>query len=204
VSVESYRQTVKDAKRADILKSALKNFLKYGYTGAAMASIAEDADVSTATLYKNFASKEALFTAVATMAATTVQEDVGELPMDATAYDIFTKLIWAFHAAQQEHRVNDLIRVVIAEVPSSPDLTREIFQILVVGRQKKTRAYLDLMVERGLLKPHDTELGARFAMGMIKELAVWPTLFMPDYTFPPDILERAREVMDVYLARYGA
>ena len=44
--------------------AARDNFLKNGYSRAGMAEIARDADVSTATLYKHFASKEALFSAV--------------------------------------------------------------------------------------------------------------------------------------------
>lgn len=203
MSVESYRMAIKESKRNDILRAALANFLAHGFTGAAMAAIAADADVSTATLYKNFASKEALFTAVATQAASDVHEDIGDLPEKGSAHDVFLHILHSYHASQQKYRVNDLLRVVIAEVPSSPLLTRSIFQIIIEGRYKSVKALLDIMVRRGLLRPHDTDMGARFAMGMIKELVVWPALFMPDYELPGDILDQAREGIDVYLARYG-
>lgn len=204
MSIESYRLTIKESKRSDILKAALANFLARGYTGAAMAEIAADADVSTATLYKNFASKEALFTAVATQAAASVHEDIGDLPENSTAHEIFLHLLYGYYESQRTYRVNDLFRIVIAETPSSPELTRNIYKILIEGRHGSVKSYLDVMVGRGLLRPHDTETGARFAMGMIKELAVWPTLFIPDHKMPEDILDQVREGIDVYLARYGA
>ncbi len=204
MSIESYRQAIGESKRADILRSALANFLKHGYSGAGMAAIAEEADVSTATLYKNFASKEALFTAVAIQAAASVREDLAELPAGATVHEIFMHLLLGYHASQREYQVNDLLRVVIAEVPSSPDLTRKVFKILVDGRHVNIKAYIDTMVKRGMLKPHDTKLGGHFIAGMIKELAVWPALFQPDYIFPSNILDQAREALEIYLSRYGA
>ncbi|MEQ9529475.1 MAG: helix-turn-helix domain-containing protein, partial [Parvibaculaceae bacterium] len=64
MGLESHRRKVSSQKQASILVAARDNFLKNGYSRAGMAEIARDADVSTATLYKHFASKEALFSAV--------------------------------------------------------------------------------------------------------------------------------------------
>ena len=50
LGLEDYRRSVSETKRAAILKAARENFLKGGYSQAAMAEIARDADVSTATL----------------------------------------------------------------------------------------------------------------------------------------------------------
>ena len=62
---QASQRSVTDMKHDDVLKAALAHFLKHGYTGAAMADIARDADVSTATLYKYFRSKKELFTTIA-------------------------------------------------------------------------------------------------------------------------------------------
>jgi TetR/AcrR family transcriptional regulator of autoinduction and epiphytic fitness len=192
-----------DAKRTSILAAALAHFLKHGYRGAAMAGIARDADVSTATLYKHFASKEDLFVAVAVDAAEKVRESVGPISQKMSPGDLFTKLMLSYQVAQIENRVNDLFRIVLAESSSSPSLAREITEKIVKSRHRNVKTLLDMMIEQGVLKPHDTELGATFAMGMIKELFVWPAFFNPDYKIPEDAYMQAEQVKEVYLALHG-
>ena len=60
-SLDKYRKKVSASKRAAILNAAKNHFEDGGYEGAGVAQIADDADVSTATLYKHFTSKQALF-----------------------------------------------------------------------------------------------------------------------------------------------
>jgi len=203
LSLESYRRSVSDAKHASIIRVALIRFLEDGFSKAAMADIAREADVSTATLYKHFASKEELFAAVVTEAANEIHEDFGAIPADATTADFFHKILLDGLAAQAKNRVNDLLRVTIAETNSSPALSRLVFETIVGGRYRRIQAVLDQMVERGLLKPHDTAFGARIALGMMKELFVWPALFDPAYQVPPGALADAQAAIDLYLARYG-
>ena len=64
MSLETYRQSIREGKREAIVAAAQRVFLDHGYQGAAMAGIAKAADVSTATLYKHYANKETLFEAV--------------------------------------------------------------------------------------------------------------------------------------------
>jgi len=186
LSLESYRQSVSAAKHASILKVALTRFLEDGYSKAAMADIAREADVSTATLYKHFASKENLFTAVVSEAAAAIDDDFGALPENTMAVEFFHKILRDAHAAQSDGRVNDLLRISIAEATSSPKLARRVYDLVVGGRLRRLQAVLDEMVARGLLKPHDTAVGAKLALGMIKELFVWPALFsIPALPCPP-------------------
>lgn len=203
MSPEGRKRTVSEMKQASVLAAALAHFLKHGYTRAAMADIARDADVSTATLYKYYASKEELFTAIARKAAGAVRETTGEIGKSATAEETITRLLYDYHAAQQEGRVNDLLRIVIAEARSSPKLARDVFDAVVGMRHRSVKSLLDLMVEHGVLKAHDTDLGATLGMGMIKELFVWPALFNPNYTFPDDALAQAGEAVATYLALHG-
>ena len=64
MGLESYRRKVSESKRRSIMQAARAEFQDNGFTHAAMAEIARKADVSTATLYKHFGSKEELFAAV--------------------------------------------------------------------------------------------------------------------------------------------
>lgn len=58
---QKYREEYSARKKADILSSAMSTFKSKGFPGTTMNMICERADVSIATVYKNFASKEALF-----------------------------------------------------------------------------------------------------------------------------------------------
>ncbi len=61
-----YHERVRAEKRAAILEAATGLFLENGYSGTSLAKIAEAADVSSATLFKRFPTKAALFEAIVT------------------------------------------------------------------------------------------------------------------------------------------
>jgi hypothetical protein len=61
----------------------------------------------------------------------------------------------------------------------------------------------DDLIERKLMKPHDTERGVNFIAGMIKETFIWPALFDASVTLPDNADEVIYEAIDLYLARYG-
>lgn len=56
-----YRRRISATKRANILEAAQHEFAERGFSDCKMSCIADRADVSTATLYKHFASKELLW-----------------------------------------------------------------------------------------------------------------------------------------------
>ncbi|SFC91615.1 transcriptional regulator, TetR family [Tropicimonas isoalkanivorans] len=55
---------MRESKVADVLKGAREVFLKFGFEGASVDAIAEEAKVSKATLYAHFPSKDKLFLSV--------------------------------------------------------------------------------------------------------------------------------------------
>lgn len=203
MGLENYRRSVSEAKRAAILKAGRSVFLRDGFSRAAVADIAHDADVSTATLYKHFSSKEVLFAAVVRDAVTGVQEFAEMISSDASVADVFLSMGRSYLATQFEYGANDLLRIVISEAVANPELAREVMEF-TGERRARLSSVLAMLVERKLLKPHDTELGAKLLTGMIKELYVWPALFDLDYRLPDNVDEGVRALTDVYLARYGA
>ncbi|MEN6543022.1 TetR/AcrR family transcriptional regulator [Parvibaculum sp.] len=204
MTIGAEKQPTSDAKRDGIIRAAQALFLRDGFSKAVMADVARNADVSTATLYKYFESKEVLFEAVVLHAAASVQDDFGVVAPGTSARDFFMQALASAHEVQQQAQVTALLRVAIAEVAASPSLPRKVFDTVIGGRYARLQAALDEMVGRGLLKPHDTAFGARIGMGMIKELFIWPALFVPDFKLPPDAVARADEAINIYLAAYGA
>lgn len=204
MTLENYRQSVSAAKHADILRSALAHFLKSGYHRAAMADVARDADVSTATLYKHFGSKEELFAAIVEEAQRVVEDEFAKRPPGATLAEMLHTAARAYLSLQFDHGLNALMRVVIAESGTYPHLGKRMLKDFVDRRRGNAAAAFDRMIEGGWLRPHDTWLSSGFMGGMMKEVFVWPALFDPDYKVPDDADRKIDEIVAVFLARYGA
>jgi len=204
MGLENYRRTVSEAKRAAILRAGSEVFLRDGFSRAPVAEIARNADVSTATLYKHFESKEVLFVAVVRDTLANVQDYTDIVAASNDVRDIFLTLAHSYLTIQFEHRSNDLMRIVIGEASSNPALAKEIASFLTQRRSVRLISMLDRLVARGLLRPHDTALGAAFLAGMIKEIFVWPALFDPSFRIPADADETIGAIAELYLARYGA
>lgn len=201
MGLEGYRRSVSETKRASILKAGRLHFLSKGYNGAAIADIAREADVSTATLYKHFTSKEELFAAVINGAypddeylATAQQTDLEEFMVG---------LLQHYLRAHFEGQVNTLLRIVIAEVPSAPQLAQDMFERFITLRYRQLEQLADHLVAQGKLKPHDTHYGVRLIGGVLKEYFIWPALFDAGMTLPKDAGKVVRRAVGDYLELYG-
>ena len=201
--LDTYRKKTSERKHGAILEAARGNFLANGYSRAGMADIARDADVSTATLYKHFASKEVLFAAIVKHVARSTGDYSDTIGPDDPARTALYKLCRTYLRVQFDHDANALMRIVIAEVPGAPQLVREMYDILGNRRNESLKAVLDALIERGLLKPHDSTLGAQMGAGMLKEIFIWPALFDAHHKLPPDTDEKIHSVIDAYLALFG-
>ena len=169
-----------------------------------MAEIARDADVSTATLYKHFSSKDTLFAAIVEDAYSGTE---GSLWIDIkglSAREALKNIGRAYARQQFDGEMNALLRIVIAEVPSAPRLAQDAYQNGVVARYDQIKQVVDALVARGELKPHNTYDGVRHLGGMVKEFIVWPALFTPDFPRPDDLDARIDACIDAYLKIYGA
>lgn len=203
MGLDTHRRKTSNLKRAAILRSAKHHFLKSGYTAAGMADIARDADVSTATLYKHFNSKEELFAAVVKDAAYATGDYSGAIQPGDTSRDILYRLCRTYLSVQFEGKANALMRIVMAEVPGVPKLAADMYEVLGNRRNDSLIAVIDEMIRRGMLKPHDSAFGARLGGGMLKGVLVWPALFEPEAKLPADAEEKIHRVIDAYLALYG-
>ncbi|MEN6543025.1 TetR/AcrR family transcriptional regulator [Parvibaculum sp.] len=201
MGLEEYRRSVSESKHAAILKAGRKHFLEYGYSGAAAAEIAREADVSTATLYKHFASKEELFAAVVKDAYHEIE--IPPLPESSDLEDVMVAVLNNYLVSHFEREVTALLRIVIAEVPSAPQLALDLFDEFVTSRYQKMSEVVDLLIQQGALKAHDSHFGVRLLIGAIKEHYIWPALFENKATAPKDAGGVLRQVVRDYLRLYG-
>jgi TetR/AcrR family transcriptional regulator, regulator of autoinduction and epiphytic fitness len=201
LGLEKYRRSVSEAKRASILRAGRENFLKNGYSGAAVVDIARSADVSTATLYKHFSSKEVLFAAVVTDAY--VADDHPDTPHGTDIEEFFVELISRYLRLQYDRQLNALVRIVIAEVPSAPKLAHDLFEKFIGARYRAIEGTISQLIAAGKLKLHDEHYGARFIAGPVREYFVWPALFDADAALPEGTDVVVRRVVRDYLKLYG-
>ena len=203
---QSYPMTISEAKQCSIMKAAREIFLTQGFARAGMAEIARVADVSTATLYKHFISKEQLFLDVVRECYNDVnaESQAANLSDDSSAEDALFAIARDFVRLHHQEQVNLLFRAVIAEQPAHPDLAREVFENGPARRYDSMKQILDGLVKRGELVKHDTASGARMFAGMLRELTAWDELFLGAQKLPRNMDKVLREVVSVYLARYGS
>jgi AcrR family transcriptional regulator len=200
----TYRKTVVKAKRTAILKAAHAQFMKNGYTHAGMTEIACDADVSTATLYKHFRSKEILFTEIVEEAANNFRFEFSPPEQSGSLIESFCLAAKTGLKSYLESDAQKLLRIVIAEVPVAPDLAQMICHRLAEHWYPKAIGAIDELITYKLLKPHNAAISARFLIGMIKEVFVWEGLFRTDFVAPDDPGDRKlREIAELFLNHYG-
>jgi TetR/AcrR family transcriptional repressor of mexJK operon len=113
-------------KRAVILDAATTLFLRDGYLNTSMDEVAATAAVSKQTVYKHFAAKETLFTAVVTAivseVADPVVEHVASLRESGSIEDDLRALARRLLAEVVQPRLMQLRRLVIAEANRFPEL----------------------------------------------------------------------------------
>ncbi|MBX3529875.1 MAG: TetR/AcrR family transcriptional regulator [Rhizobiaceae bacterium] len=116
------------AASAAILEAAADLFLKQGFSGTSMDEIADLADVSKQTVYAHFASKEALFAAMADgltgAAAGAVQLGLGEWTGGASLAEHLTAYAVRQLQVPRTPRLMALRRLAIAEAERFPELGR--------------------------------------------------------------------------------
>ncbi|GAA2228631.1 TetR/AcrR family transcriptional regulator [Promicromonospora sukumoe] len=200
----TYHQQLAERKRAAIITAATGLFLDNGYAGTSLARVAEAAEVSKATLFKQFPTKANLFEAM-------VKEHwslADDAPPEPAPGDLATGL------AEYGRRYADLMsrpemvglyRIVIAEMPRFPALAETHFDVGKMPFFDAVRRYLAAEHDAGSARIDDPVAATTQFMGMISNFAFWPRLTVVGWD--PSNAETERVVDDAVttmVARYGA
>jgi len=196
-------------KQRSILEAAQTVFLREGYAAATMDQVAALAAVSKQTVYKHFADKKRLFTAVVT-GQITATEALTHTMVDALgASDDLAGDLQAFarrHIAEvtEPHLVR-LRRVVIAEADRFPDLARAWY---ANGPERGHAALAEqfrALTDRGLLQADDPLLAAKHFNWLVLSIPLNEAMFQgSDARFSKRTLNRyADEAVRIFLAAYA-
>ena len=196
-------------KRSAILEAGTELFLRNGYLGTSMDEIAALARVSKQTVYKHFADKQSLFSAIVTAAVDTAGDRVLE---DATALGDSEDLaadLRAFARGQlgrvMQPRLMQLRRLVIGEANRFPELGRAFFERGAGRSMAALAGAFERLTARGLLHADDPELAAAHFNWLVMAAPVNRAMLLGDEAIPgPAELDRfADGAVRVFLSAYG-
>lgn len=171
----------KDARPAEIVAAGLAEFAEHGFAGATLDGVAKRAGVAKGTIYLYFRDKEALFmAAVRSRVAPFFDEVVGFVDVyPGTSADLLTTLFTILHQQMVNSDLRVLMRMIIAEGRTFPELTEFYYRESV----SKGRAVIERIVARGIER-------GEFRRGAVADLpmvivapaimaAVWKMTFEP-------------------------
>ena len=196
-------------KRRAIVEAATDVFLRNGYRGTSMDEIAARAAVSKQTVYKHFADKESLFSAIVRAAVDAAGDPVlGDATELADSEDLATDLrALARRQLEQvvQQRLMQLRRLVIGEANRFPELGRAFYE-RGAGRSTATLATaFEHLTARGLLKAHDPELAAAHFNWLVMSAPVNRAMLLGDDGIPnaAELNRYADGGVRAFLAAYG-
>jgi len=191
------------------MEAARTVFLRKGYDGASMDDVAALAAVSKQTVYKHFADKKRLFTAIITSdisaTETLTHAMVAALP-DSEDIEKDLRRFARQHITDvtQPHLIQ-LRRIIIAEAERFPELARTWYASGPERAHATLADQFQALARRGLLRVDDPLLAAQHFNWLILSIPLNKAMFHGSETeFSHGELERYADAgVRVFLAAYG-
>lgn len=188
------------SRREDILKAARQAFSARGFAAARMQDIAQRAGISKASLYLQFASKEALFEAatvelIEAMLPQAAPEDFGDIP----AEQLLRGLIRAIALRLGEEDMAFVPRVIIGEGMNFPELARFYYEHAIARGVAVIERIIRHGIGRGEFACADPLHACRSVIGGVLVTAIWKQMLEPVGAAPIDIAAMAEAHVDTLL-----
>ncbi|HVY18361.1 MAG TPA: TetR/AcrR family transcriptional regulator [Rhodopila sp.] len=151
-----------------ILDAASQVFRADGYAGAGMSRVAQQAGVSTKTLYRLVPTKADLLRRV--IAARTRDFVLGADHVDDCADGVqagLERLLTQFATLTLSADVLDVYRLVLSESGRFPEIARTFYEEAIIPTTDAMAAWLDRQCRAGLIRLEDTRLAAEMLRGMM-------------------------------------
>lgn len=180
-------------KRSEVLDAAVEEILEKGYAGATLASIAERAQVSTATVFKHFRTKADIFGAIMRRSFGNEEDALPAVPDPGDPRAGLTAIGHDYADMITDLKIRALFRVMIAEVPRFPELGQELYEKGKKPYLDRLHAYLEAEATSGHLAIADIPLAARQFLGMINDVILWPHMLIVGLQESPADIDRVIE-----------
>ena len=185
-----------DETRQRILDAATQVFSEQGYRGATTRAIAIRAGINEVTLFRHFGNKESLFQAMirrnsaAQGLETALREKLtGNYPQDL---EVIAKSIITVMVARR--------REILTSLFEADRLTemRDLIAFVPQQLRQMLGEYLSQQMDRGVVRPMDTEMAAQAFLGMFLAYSISLGL-LPDGMSRKSLDEVAVEFVDLFL-----
>jgi AcrR family transcriptional regulator len=148
-----------DARRDELLRTALQLFAERGFEGTTIADIATATGTAHGLVYHYFASKNELLLAVLERFSFLPElRRLLDVSPEREAAEVLTEIAVRFSALLRERA--DLLRLVSRESQTNPIVAAALAGVMVEGTEVIS-TYLEARVAAGELRPHDTTVPAR-------------------------------------------
>lgn len=199
-----YRADISRQKQAAILKAALAAFIEFGYDRTTIDYVAQHAEVSTATLYKHFPSKAALFGGIMAQVWQTDDISAAPIPLHTPPQAALLQTGREYAQLLTSPNIQPLFRLVIAEAPRFPELGTELYHRGKEPFLKRLEAYLQAQSTSGTLTIADIPIATRQFLGMINDIIFWPRFLIVNLELSEHEIEHIiASAVETFLARYG-
>ena len=203
---EHVRSETESPKRQAVLDAAAELFIAQGYGAVSMDAIARAANVSKATLYSHFRSKDSLFATIIKEACRANFDWENELRADAvdvrSALTRFGRRVLRF--LLEDHALA-IHRVVMAESARFPELGQAFFEGGPATARARLGEWLAAQTRAGRLSVADPPLAAEQLMALLRAGAhLRATLNVPPAPDDAEIEATVGSAVHAFLAAYGA
>ncbi|WP_246024388.1 TetR/AcrR family transcriptional regulator [Azospirillum ramasamyi] len=157
------------SKPAQIMEAAGALFLEHGYSAVSMDTVAKKANVSKATLYAHFGSKEELFRAmVACECANSVMAGIWEEAMRLPVTEGLRLIGRTFVRFIASPKALGVYRMVLGEVLRQPQLAQAFYESGPAETFERARQFMAHAAGKGELAITDFDLATHQFFGLLK------------------------------------
>ncbi|RUM00786.1 TetR/AcrR family transcriptional regulator [Rhizobium chutanense] len=190
-----------DDTKSVIVEAANRQFHENGYAAASIAAIAQEAGVSTKTLYRLFPTKADLFASVVSerIVGFLLALDPATLAI-ADLRDGLERMLMAYGMLSLSEDTVTIMRLVIGESDRFPEIATSFYEQAILRTNALMEDWLRRQVERGLIALDDPHLACGMLRGM---MAMEPQRAAILRQEPPPTIEmiqtRAKMCADLFL-----
>jgi TetR/AcrR family transcriptional regulator, mexJK operon transcriptional repressor len=181
-------------------------FLKHGFTETTMQMIASEAGGSKETLYRHFASKEALFAELISARAAAIAGPQSALAGDEAPDKVLTELGLSLMRVISMRDASSLLSIVVAETHRAPDLA-SIFYCQGPGATlERLTGYLRSATRRGQLRCPDPQRAAKLFLGaVISQHHLYSLIGQPAKPVTKvEMRKHVRAAVEMFLSHFAA
>jgi AcrR family transcriptional regulator len=169
ISARRPKRPTADERREAILREGLRCFAARGFSGTTTREIATGVGITEAALYRYFASKESLYSAIVARKIATPSL-LERVTLDAARNDdvaVFTGL--ARGILESGARDPEFVRILFFTALESHALATPLFASHIGPLREFVTRYVRKRIDDGAFRPIDPLLGARAFLGMIRD-----------------------------------